>query len=126
MGTRGNIFHTFPAYYPVTFDPDQIFCESGWIGDGYCDDVNNNEECEFDLGDCCNNGNINWKYYCSICECLDEKDVVDCKYPIIGNGICNDENNNAYCYYDGGDCSAKPTLSSTSTEAPYECCGKIF
>ena len=63
------------------------------------------------------------------CECLYENDVVDCKYPIIGNGICNDENNNAYCYYDGGDCSANSfstTLSSTSTEAPYECCGKLF
>ena len=24
-----------------------------YIGDGYCDDVNNNEMCEFDGGDCC-------------------------------------------------------------------------
>jgi hypothetical protein len=98
------------------------------MGDGFCDDDNNNKECEFDLGDCCNNVNINWNQYCSICECLNENDVVDCKYPVIGNGICNDKNNNAYCYYDGGDCSNSfsTTLSPTSTEAPYECCGKIF
>ena len=24
-----------------------------YIGDGYCDDENNNEMCEFDQGDCC-------------------------------------------------------------------------
>ena len=94
------------------------------MGDGYCDDDNNNKDCEFDLGDCCNNANINWNQYCSICECLNENDVVDCKYPVIGNGICNDENNNAYCYFDGGDCSATPIPTPAPT--PYECCGKIF
>ena len=25
----------------------------GWIGDGWCDDINNNAECDFDAGDCC-------------------------------------------------------------------------
>ena len=24
-----------------------------WIGDGFCDDINNNEECEYDGSDCC-------------------------------------------------------------------------
>ena len=23
---------------------------------------------------------------------------------LIANGVCNDENNNIMCYYDGGDC----------------------
>ena len=30
-------------------------CDSdfaAWIGDGFCDDANNNEACEFDGGDC--------------------------------------------------------------------------
>ena len=24
-----------------------------WIGDGWCDDETNNEDCDFDGGDCC-------------------------------------------------------------------------
>ena len=28
-------------------------CENHWVGDGYCDDGNNNPECNFDDGDCC-------------------------------------------------------------------------
>ena len=26
---------------------------SSWVGDGYCDDSNNIEECSYDMGDCC-------------------------------------------------------------------------
>ena len=37
---------------------------------------------------------FNFSLYFSDCN-LDE---------LIGNNICNDENNNAACYYDGGDC----------------------
>ena len=25
----------------------------GWLGDGWCDSINNNEACGYDLGDCC-------------------------------------------------------------------------
>ncbi|CAM9238309.1 unnamed protein product [Scytosiphon promiscuus] len=28
-------------------------CYAGQIGDGWCDDYNNKEECAFDGGDCC-------------------------------------------------------------------------
>ena len=38
-----------------------------WIGDGFCDDLNNNEGCEFDGGDCC--GVLMNKRFCSECEC---------------------------------------------------------
>ena len=31
-----------------------------WVGDNYCDDENNNEDCEWDGGDCC--GNVNETY----------------------------------------------------------------
>ena len=42
---------------------------TGWIGDSACDDVNNNEECQWDGGDCCgDNVNAAW---CSVCACLD-------------------------------------------------------
>ena len=39
-----------------------------WIGDGYCDDENNNEKCQWDGDDCCNGGSTE---YCGVCECLD-------------------------------------------------------
>ena len=42
---------------------------SAWVGDGYCDDVTNNMECNYDGGDCCLDPvNTN---YCSECQCLD-------------------------------------------------------
>ena len=38
-----------------------------WIGDGWCDDENNNEGCHFDGGDCCG-PNVNTQY-CTECIC---------------------------------------------------------
>ena len=38
-----------------------------WIGDGFCDDANNIEECDYDGGDCCG---INvQKNFCVNCTC---------------------------------------------------------
>ena len=42
---------------------------SAWVGDGYCDDVTNNMECNYDGGDCCLDP-VNTQY-CSECQCLD-------------------------------------------------------
>ena len=39
-----------------------------WIDDGYCDDINNNEGCEYDGGDCC--GVYMNKRFCIECECI--------------------------------------------------------
>merc|ERR1711976_480234 len=83
-----------------------------WKGDGFCDDENNNEGCEYDGGYCCNNDYQWWDYYCTDCECVDpsastkEMDLFeqreqneafqnDC-YMICwkGDGFCADENNN--------------------------------
>ena len=41
-------------------------CQSHWIADGYCDDLNNNFECAFDGGDCCNNYMEGWSNYCQV------------------------------------------------------------
>ena len=41
-----------------------------YIGDGYCEDENNNDGCGFDGGDCCGTDVIT--AYCSKCECLGE------------------------------------------------------
>ena len=43
--------------------------------DQYCDDENNNFECNFDGGACCNNDASGWNNYCIDCECLE--DLVD-------------------------------------------------
>ena len=39
-----------------------------YIGDGYCDDVNNNLDCTYDGGDCC----LDYVYedFCDECLCL--------------------------------------------------------
>ena len=47
-------------------------CASGlvqYIADGYCDDKNNIEECQWDGGDCCGD-NVDTDY-CEDCACLD-------------------------------------------------------
>ena len=50
---------------------------SYWIGDGFCDDINNNEECHFDGGDCC--GKNTKKHFCVECYCIckSENTLVD-------------------------------------------------
>ena len=70
-------------------------------GNGYCDDVTNNEGCSYDGGDCCGS-NVNTQY-CTDCICYAD---MDCAAPLelIANGFCNDEANTAGCGYDGGDC----------------------
>ena len=48
---------------------EEVNCNQGWIGDGYCDDINNNFVCSYDGGDCC--GGIINPNYCTECLCLD-------------------------------------------------------
>ena len=53
-------------------------CENkAWVGDGFCDDLTNNEACNFDGGDCCG-PDVN-RQYCMLCQCFKP-----CK---IGNGV---------------------------------------
>merc|ERR1712222_9368 len=83
-------------------------------GDGNCDDVNNNCGCDFDGGDCCKGsvkGGSVKTTYCKECQCKDPKHPKDqkckekCAHPdYIGDGNCDDENNNCGCDFDKGDC----------------------
>ena len=53
-----------------------------WIGDSFCDDNNNNENCNFDGGDCCDESkNLD---FCSACTCLDP---IDPNYNSTGNTL---------------------------------------
>ena len=100
-----------------------------WIGDGYCDDVTNTEVCNYDGGDCCLENVV--VDYCIECLCLDSGSVnttdatlftiiptwpstttsgetttseASCEEGWIGDGMCDDINNNGPCLFDGGDC----------------------
>ena len=99
------------------------------IGDGWCDVENNNEECHFDGGDCCDCARASNKSSFSLCADPD----VACYNPTaatvqstcingiiesIGDGECNSDNNNEACLYDGGDC-----CMCTCTDGPYGRCG---
>ena len=42
--------------------------KSEWIGDGFCDDMNNQELCDYDHGDCC--GAFKRINFCMKCECI--------------------------------------------------------
>lgn len=88
------------------------------FGDGACNSQNNNEACGWDGGDCCE---------CT-CESGEESDCKDSEFfcqdptsgcidPIVahhrkcggdlssyGNSLCDPENNNEACGWDGGDC----------------------
>ena len=73
------------------------------MGNGFCNDITNYQDCYFDGGDCC--GSCVISNYCSECVCLDpEAFVTSTLNPLLGNGYCNDEANNENCNFDGGDC----------------------
>ncbi|CAN0168925.1 unnamed protein product [Ectocarpus sp. 12 AP-2014] len=106
----------------VAENPD---CAGDWltIGDEFCDSENNNPECAYDGGDCCAGtcplsldsacGFDGFADYSGF-DCLDpaffDPTVVgefpECtgSWSMIGDGQCQEENNNPACGYDGGDC----------------------
>jgi len=90
-----------------------------YVGDGFCDDGNNNAGCSWDDGDCCGSSGKNKQFsYCTDCECLDcaysgcdgSDDCLSCYTgacgvpSYTGDGFCDDDNNNAACAWDEGDC----------------------
>ena len=101
-----------------TIDQDSQCYEPFWVGDGYCDDQTNNENCDYDGGDCCLS--FVQEDYCSFCEChelesetttpeisLSTTSLTSCQINFaaeIGNQLCNDYLNKEICNYDGGDC----------------------
>ena len=47
-------------------------CSAGFYpGDPFCNDENNNAECNFDNGACCDNPFALKDYFCTDCECLE-------------------------------------------------------
>ena len=84
-------------------------------GNGFCNDVNNNEGCEYDGGDCCGS-DVNTTY-CSVCQCLD---------PIHGGGgsavkVCNGIDFDSEC------CSTceKCCINQGDCDSDNECSGAL-
>lgn len=61
-----------PTFAPAgpTFAPTDCMLPD-WVGDGFCDDENNVESCNFDQGDCCEKKHQNWNFFCNQCLCRD-------------------------------------------------------
>ena len=93
------------------------------ILDGFCHDETNNENCNYDGGDCCGY-NINTDF-CSDCKCYVNEACVGGTHPFVGDGFCNDETNNADCNYDGGDCCGVCVVKTKCTECPCLGAGNI-
>ncbi|CAN0087631.1 unnamed protein product, partial [Scytosiphon promiscuus] len=124
-------------------------CEGyiSWIGDGYCDYSNNNEEFDWDGGDCCPCTCEDEGFYSgcgSVYDCLDPSVGTDCTpapastsvyndgyldclgvISYIGDGYCDISNNNEECGWDGGDCCPRTCDDSdswyTCGEVGYDC-----
>merc|ERR1739848_319977 len=70
-----------------------------WKGDGYCDDENNNDSCNYDGGDCCGD-DVNTSF-CSACQCLDP----DFGSDDSGEDDCEDNRPTAWCEKKKGKCN---------------------
>ncbi|CAN0328463.1 unnamed protein product [Ectocarpus sp. 6 AP-2014] len=89
-----------------------------YIGNGQCLPDANTPQCDYDGGDCCSCtcvdnelecGSLGFQCIDPAAECVDDDSftvdfVENCSLEFLGNGFCDDENNNALCGYDGGDC----------------------
>merc|ERR1719268_210095 len=64
-------------------DPTKL-CDKDKFNDGVCDDLNNNEMCSFDGGDCCDY-KPGWNARCKDCRCKEE-----CKDASCGKESCGD------------------------------------
>ncbi|CAM9780374.1 unnamed protein product [Ascophyllum nodosum] len=100
------------------------------IQDGFCDTPNNDVECGYDGGDCCEctvitsleNFDEDNTFFCLDPDsgCVNpivEKfpNCTDGDYENIGDGQCDLENNNALCGYDEGDCCECTSIDDSSS-----------
>ena len=84
------------------------------VGNGFCNDETNNEDCNYDSGDCCVlNANTD---SCSDCVCHLIETCAAGYHPLVENGFCDDGTNIAECDYDGGDCCGYSINSEYCTE----------
>ena len=69
-GTTGTTSTTGPiSTTGISLDTTTTGVCNQWAGDGFCDDINNNLDCNYDGGDCCGS-NVN-TLFCTECQCLE-------------------------------------------------------
>ncbi len=109
------------------------------IGDGFCDDVTNNEGCNFDNGDCCQIEIID--FFCGDCKCHFQETIVykpvkavnelmplhveqsHCEKPVwFNDSICDTGNNVEECLFDGGDCCLEDKQCAGEESVSYCVC----
>ena len=75
--------HHFGKLYLVsTLGTSNCNAAAAWSGNGYCDDENNHEICNFDGGDCC--GTCANMDKCLDCQCFDDSPInYSCKFEHI-------------------------------------------
>ena len=111
-------------------------CATGWVGDGFCSDENNNASCDYDGGNCCGctcdpdlPGAVcgSFGFDCRDPACFDPAVVAefpDCDtggWLMLGDGKCQAENNNPSCGYDAGDCCACTCSGSVCATNTFDC-----
>ena len=93
-----------------------------WANYGYCDDISNTENCNFDNGDCCL-PNIKTDH-CNQCICHEDnlrhpgftRNLHgSCETSLIYNGFCNDQVNHIKCGFDGSDCCKQNIFCSENS-----------
>lgn len=76
-------------------------CNENWIGDGDCDILNNNEDCGYDDGDCCECTCEDDRFPCqdsNFANCIDPgAPCSEDKCVLAGDSICDEANNNEEC-----------------------------
>ena len=112
-------------------------CSDGvveFIGDGFCDEINNKKSCSYDGGDCCRCSCLDGlEHECGLngFDCLDEgcldssivDQLPDCAGTLLklGDGECDRINNTPDCGYDGGDCCICTCVGSMACTSGFNC-----
>ena len=92
------------------------------VGDGICNDETNIFTCNYNGGDCCGY-NINFEH-CAECTCFHQETcLAGVNHIFVGDGVCNDETNNAECNYDGDDCCGSCVYTEYCTQCA--CLGNL-
>ena len=96
-------------------DPNasENLCLEYKLGNAICDDVCNTPEQGYDLGDCCEATCQDPPGAPGLCglwppyDCLDPAGLLEaCALEVLGDGVCDAQNDSALCAFDGGDCAA--------------------
>ena len=111
---KGAIMMYFPPELKNVMECQTCLVPPSLVGNGYCNDEANIEECGFDGGDCC--GSCINSDYCVDCACLGNVTGNEFSNALIGDGFCNDNTNNVRCKFDGFDCCKGNITADLCTE----------